>query len=194
MKKNPLEHLLEELSASENYDYDEKSLNRLNYELEIASKNGDMEAVKSSIASGASVNSKRQNGVTPLMHAAASGHLDCVKYLIGNGANIDAIDDHGSSALTHACINGQPECGRALLESGATTRNTEQHSDMMSALANGNIACAEMLLDYGCEILSCVKDKYPSRYKELRSYEKNLKPHPDGDRTSPRGGNDQLGI
>ena len=54
-----------------------------------AAYEGNIEAVKQHLASGADVNEKAEEGVAPLHVAAQEGHNQVVELLIANGADVN---------------------------------------------------------------------------------------------------------
>lgn len=55
---------------------------------------------------GANVNSKADNGVSPLMIAVATSQVDVVELLVKNGAGINHKSDAGNTALDVAEDSG----------------------------------------------------------------------------------------
>ena len=55
----------------------------------------NIEAVKKTLADGADVNAKDDNGSTPLHPAAANDHKELAELLIEKGANVNAKDGIG---------------------------------------------------------------------------------------------------
>ena len=60
---------------------------------------GDIEAVKKHIAAGTDVNTRGENGISPLLIAVIEGHLDVVELLISKGADVNIKDDKGMTPL-----------------------------------------------------------------------------------------------
>lgn len=104
----------------------------------LAAKFGDLEAAKSLIVAGASVNNACNGFVdlgvglvkfTPLMMAIpnlfsdkmAPQIISMLQLLLDNGADINAQDIFGNTPLIHAIISGQPKIVAFLLEQGART-------------------------------------------------------------------------
>ena len=56
----------------------------------------------------ADINSKTENGFTPLYAAVQFGNLETVKYLIEHGANINYTPPSGTTLL-HAAAASKPE-------------------------------------------------------------------------------------
>ena len=79
----------------------------------------NIEAVKKTLADGADVNAKDDNGWTPLHWAALSGHKEVSEYLITMGADVNAKDGTGMTPLHYAAAFDQKEIVELLLASGA---------------------------------------------------------------------------
>ena len=110
-------------------------------ELIEASKNGNIDIVKTNLDNGADVNSLytlrgKYFKYTALLMAAKNGYLDITKYLITNGANVNYQikiwpDQIGETALILAAGNGHYEIVKHLIVKGA---------HMGKASANGETA------------------------------------------------------
>ena len=46
-----------------------------------------------------------QDGLTPLMYAAAGGHVAAIEVLLTRGANIEAVDNVSNCGCTAYCVN-----------------------------------------------------------------------------------------
>ena len=67
--------------------------------IHVAAREGNIEAVKQHLASGADVNVKDKVGGTPLHLAAFNGHKEIVELLIANGADVNARNKYGWTPL-----------------------------------------------------------------------------------------------
>ena len=81
----------------------------LNNKLISAAINGDIRKVKESIATGANVDVKDNDGETALHRAALNGHVEVAKVLIEKGADVGAKNNDGalichSNKLIHIYI------------------------------------------------------------------------------------------
>lgn len=85
--------------------------------LDIASRNGQLGAVKIIVETGAN-----PNGLCALRNAAEMGHLDVTKYLVEKGASVTLNDN---SALSNAAYNGKKDVVLYLLENGANKGNLD---------------------------------------------------------------------
>jgi ankyrin repeat protein len=83
---------------------------------------GHLGAARVLLEGGADPNAKGQQGVTPLMMAAAATRPDLamVQLLLENGAAIDPLDDAGRSALDWAMLQGDTPVAKALRDAGAS--------------------------------------------------------------------------
>ena len=90
--------------------------------MQNAAMNGDLDTVKTLIASGCPVDvmvaakESFETSMTALGWAANRGHIDLLDYLIAQGANPNAKTSHGDSVLMMA---DTPETVQQLLEAGA---------------------------------------------------------------------------
>ena len=92
-----------------------------NEQLLTAARKSDVEAVKTLLAKGASVDAKTSYGVTALSFAADRGSLEIVKILLEHGADVNATDTfYHETILARAASKGHAEIVRMLLEKGAT--------------------------------------------------------------------------
>ena len=88
-----------------------------------AAEDGDIEVVKQHLVAGTDINSKDNEGWTPLHEAASEGHEKIVELLIAKGADLNAKDDEGDTPLDAANDGGHPEIMNLLVKHGATSRD-----------------------------------------------------------------------
>ena len=79
--------------------------------------NGDTEKVEE-IVNPENVNSKDENGRTPLMAAVYRNLTMTAEMLTKNGADVNAIDNEGFSVLYYSAVHGNFESTFLLYESG----------------------------------------------------------------------------
>ena len=96
------------------------SINKLNEELLQATKDGDLEVVKSLVDQGADVNVKDKENATPLMRSVSRNYQAIVKLLIEQGADVNAINDWGYTPLKYAIKLNLKEMQQRLKDAGAT--------------------------------------------------------------------------
>ena len=107
----------------------------------MASAHGKAEAVDYLIGAGAALGPVGENGVTPLMYAAASDHLDVVKLLVEKGnAELEALHYNKGTALTESCSAGAADVIAYLLEAGANveSRDDDNVTPLMAIASQGN--------------------------------------------------------
>ena len=86
------------------------------YDLINACKSGSIELINQLIENGADVNTKDDNGWTPLHWAAFRGHEGVVKLLINNKASVDIKNNHAETPLHYAAYNGHEGVAELLLK------------------------------------------------------------------------------
>ncbi|KAK7259839.1 hypothetical protein RIF29_25454 [Crotalaria pallida] len=80
---------------------------------------GDVEGLKSALASGADKDEVDSEGRTALHFCCGYGEVKCAQVLIEAGAKVDALDNNKNTALHYAAGYGRKECVALLLENGA---------------------------------------------------------------------------
>ena len=91
----------------------------MNQEWKTATKQADLDSVRSLLKKGVDINSKDEHGQTALMNAAHNGQVDLVRLLIEQGADLNTTAKYGLSALMLAIIARQAAIARLLIEAGA---------------------------------------------------------------------------
>ena len=83
---------------------------------------GNVDAVRSWVASGADINVVNERGVTPLMLASNWHHAECVAEMLRLGADARRVDDYGRTALHWVAVpsrdGGGEEVVRLLVAAG----------------------------------------------------------------------------
>ena len=116
---------------------------------------GDYPAVRRLVDQGSDIN-MNQNGLTPLMLAAAGGHVDVVKYLGSKGADIHVEIQEGINALTMASEN--LEVIMCLEKMGADLHANMAFMLSLSA-ANGSLDVVEYLVEKGADVNIGISDR-----------------------------------
>lgn len=80
---------------------------------------GSVKSVLRHIASGATINAKDEDGITPLMWALVCDFPDIAKVLVEQGAKVNAKDKDGWTPLMLAAMFGHSETAKVLIEAGA---------------------------------------------------------------------------
>ena len=85
-----------------------------------AAHEGNIEAVKKHLASGADLNTKDSEDGTPLHHAAWNGHKEVAELLIEKGAVVNALGVNGTP-LDWAIFRNHTETAELLRKHGGKT-------------------------------------------------------------------------
>ncbi len=105
-----------------------------------ASYNNDPKVIKKLLDSGADVNVRDTDGLSPL-HLAASNNekLDVIKLLLNKDANVNVRDVNGCTPLHFAARNNKnPDVITALLEKGADGKARDINGNIPFQYAHGN--------------------------------------------------------
>jgi ankyrin repeat protein len=78
----------------------------LNAQLLVAARQGDLNALERSIASGAAPNSRNRLGKTALLIAAEKGNLDMAQRMLAAGADVNLASLEGVTPLMAAAFGG----------------------------------------------------------------------------------------
>ena len=114
-------------------------------------------ATKLLITSGADVNERFVNGMTPLMATAYQGDADSLRTLLAHGANVDmrckSTDERveNSTALHWAAVKGHVDIIVILLEahSDIEAKDRKGHTALILAAMEGHTKAVEVLLKAG---------------------------------------------
>lgn len=121
----------------------------------VGSMSGNLQEVKSAIASGARVNVKdKEAHWTALMWACDFGHIEVARLLIDSGANLNARDHYDYTALMRASDEGRTEVVKFLVGAGADTEPRDKYGKtaLMMAFKEHHKEAAEALLDAGANL------------------------------------------
>lgn len=128
----------------------------MNQKLLEAANENDNQTIVDSVRAGANIDTKNENGATPLFIASHKGNVEMVKFLLENGANPDIAIKLGATPLFVAVQgNGNLEIIDLLLKNKAEihVRDHEGKTSLiLAASENGNIDIAKKLVGRGAEI------------------------------------------
>ncbi|KAL5724535.1 Ankyrin repeat domain-containing protein 2B [Ranunculus cassubicifolius] len=108
---------------------------------------GDVEGLKSALASGADKDEEDSEGRTALHFACGYGEVKCSQVLLEAGAAVDALDKNKNTALHYAAGYGRKECVALLLENGAavTLQNLDGKTPLDVAKLNNQQEVLKLL-------------------------------------------------
>ena len=117
--------------------------------IHAAALEGNIEAVKQHLASGADVNTKDSIGTTPLFLAVTKGQKEIVELLIAEGADVNAQRGDGKTPLDWAITYKQTENADLLRKHGG--KSGAEFSNHIAA-AFGNIEAVKQHLAAGADV------------------------------------------
>ncbi|KAI9455689.1 ankyrin repeat-containing domain protein [Lactarius psammicola] len=124
--------------------------------LYTASKNGQLDIVRSLLDRGFDVNEKTRRRNIALHGASFNGHLEVVKLLIECGSYVNSRNISGWTPLHITSSKGHLEVTRLLLDHGADvdikTRNPEQWTPLHFASSMGHLDIALLLVERGADL------------------------------------------
>ncbi|KAJ1479459.1 ankyrin repeat-containing domain protein, partial [Baffinella frigidus] len=127
--------------------------------LHWAAFNGDSDAVRWLVDSGADCSAKDKLGKTPLCRCA-NGDSDCVKLLLQSNTDVNHQDADGVTALHRAALAQCVTNLQLLLRAGALPNacsDATGHSPLHDACFGGDLKCAQALVTHGAQVDMHVK-------------------------------------
>lgn len=126
----------------------------IHFNLILAADKGYDQEVLRLLSEGAYINTRTDDGVTPLMYAVEKQHAQVVKILLANGANPNLIDFNGTPAIIPAVIHGNIEICEWLIRKGAdiNKRNDLDRTPLMYAVFYNDVLLTDMLIYYGADV------------------------------------------
>ncbi|KAF8101514.1 hypothetical protein N665_0204s0011 [Sinapis alba] len=108
---------------------------------------GDVEGLKTALASGGNKDEEDSEGRTALHFACGYGELKCAQVLIDAGASVNAVDKNKNTPLHYAAGYGRNECVSLLLENGAavTLQNEDEKTPIEVAKLNNQVEVVNLL-------------------------------------------------
>jgi ankyrin repeat protein len=119
-----------------------------------AARNGNLDAVRSLLKSGADPNLTAADGSTAVHWAVHGDNLAMLNALLAAGAKPDAVTRYKITPLTLAAQNGNAALVERLLAAGASpdTASEEGQTALMTAARNGSVAAVRALLKRGAQV------------------------------------------
>jgi ankyrin repeat protein len=116
--------------------------------LELGKPQADIESkIRLLLDSGASIDTKDENGQTALHYASAANNYETVNLLLKEGADIEGKDKNGNTALLLAASKGHTATFMLLLDRGADfrTKNKDGFTPLHLAESNGHEVIVGMI-------------------------------------------------
>lgn len=108
------------------------------------------------------INSRIENGMSPLMLAAMQGDPAKVNALLIGGANVNLVNDDENNALWFACFSNQIQIARELIHYGCNINNQNVNGAtcLIYAASTGKYDIASELIQVGADISKKTLDGY----------------------------------
>lgn len=141
-------------SASVEIDTSDYFKDDIHFNLILAADKGYDQEVLRLLNKGAYINTRTDDGVTPLMYAVENQHTLVVKILLANGANPNLNDFRGTPALIAAVKNGNLEICELLIRKGADIDKPDalNRTPLMYAVALNDFLLTDMLIYYKANV------------------------------------------
>lgn len=127
---------------------------------------------------GARVDSRNDDGATPLHRASSSGEAGLARLLLSRGANVELRNRWGQTPLYIAVLAGNVEIVELLVSNGADieAKNDLGNTLLHEAASKGYIDRIEVLLDNGADINSRDKNgKTPIHLATMEHHERAVR-------------------
>jgi ankyrin repeat protein len=113
-----------------------------------------VDVVTSLLEAGADMESKDENGDSPLSKASERGLIEAVTVLLEAGANMESKDKNGRSSLALASRHAHVDVVTSLLEAGADMESKDENGRSPLALASrhAHVDVVTSLLEAGADI------------------------------------------
>ena len=115
----------------------------------------DPEVFQVLIDAGADIETKDENGRSPLLRASVSGELKVVKMLVEAGADVCGTCNYGDTCLFNASYHGHTETVRYLVglpQVDLSHKDKEGYTSLLAAAENSSTDVVEVLIDAGSDV------------------------------------------
>lgn len=114
----------------------------------------NIDKVKNALLNEADVNTRSNDGATPLLYACSNNNLDMVRILVSAGADVNKADNNLMAPLLVSASTGNDSIGEFLIFNGAKTDVCDNYgrTPLLIAAGNGYYVFVDMLLFYKCSL------------------------------------------
>jgi ankyrin repeat protein len=126
-----------------------------NATIHLAAYAGDLEKVKSIVATGTDVNTRDKDGRTALHWAAVAGRKDVAVFLLEHGADLNAREKRWDHTPLHGAVrHGQTDVAEVLITAGADleAETSNGETPLFIAATSGQMTLTEFLLAHGANV------------------------------------------
>ncbi|KAL4118454.1 hypothetical protein PRIC2_010779 [Phytophthora ramorum] len=122
--------------------------------LNVAADSGDLDMVVFLTEHGAALNTKNDNGYSPLHSAVAKSHGDVVKHFLSIEADVDTLNTIGVTPPGTAARWGLAEMAELLLDAGADLHAVNHNwcTPLLTAVTHGHEEVVKLLLERGADL------------------------------------------
>ncbi len=124
-------------------------------EIHDAAQRGDLETVRALLQNDPTlIESKLDNGKTPLHQATYAGQTEVARYLLQQGADANSRTTANSAPLHGAAFHGHLEAAKVLIENRADVNaaNRYNYTPLLSATAGGHLDIVDVLVTAGADL------------------------------------------
>jgi ankyrin repeat protein len=106
------------------------------------------------------IDSKAENGETPLLRAVINENQEIVEFLLCNGARLNGFDREGDSELSNAAFSGNLGIVRLLLQNNPNieSKSLEGMTPFLWAAFSGSVEVGRLLFEEGAAISTITND------------------------------------
>lgn len=120
----------------------------------VASRRGQLSAVKIILLHGISASYQSRTGQTPLHRASENGHLELVKLLIDQGGDLNTQNQNEEIPFDTALHHGHLQIAQLLIEKGSVfnTQNLNKQRSLLFASSYGCLEIVRLLIEKGVDL------------------------------------------
>lgn len=126
----------------------------MDYRLHNAARHDDVRTQQQSLAQGAQLENRDDQGRTALLVATHGNQVAAAKALIEAGADVNAKDNIDDSPYLYAGARGLNDILRLTLSHGADLKSTNRYGGtaLIPAAERGHVETVQMLIDAGVDV------------------------------------------